>query len=223
MDETFGHIPLLDAIDLDILMHKDAHFSGNFDVMIDYYENDGIGAMPDFSIERIQELALIEKSLGTSLSESLLPLPAKQLVERSKENYIRLRETCEKNPDSLAAKIAHLILTEEEDPEEEINSILEEKNSVFQSMVQLLQSSDYYDPLFPGYGRTPIFAAIVLERLKDPQAIPHLFSALGHENFFTDDAIIHALISFKEKSKDFLLKKLYGEPFTKENIHAMIA
>ena len=56
MDENFGHIPLLDAIDLDILMHKDAHFGGNFDIMIDYYEKEGVGSMPDFETDRIIEI-----------------------------------------------------------------------------------------------------------------------------------------------------------------------
>ncbi|NBO24206.1 MAG: hypothetical protein EBU93_03100 [Chlamydiae bacterium] len=223
MDESFGHIPLLDAIDLDILMHKDAHFGGNFSIMLEYYENDGIGVMPDFDIERIEELHKIEHSLQTSLSEQLLPLPAKQLVERSKKTYEELRAIYDQDVPSLAKAFSDLILSEEEYPEKEIEAILQYQEQAFQPSVHLLNSSDYYDPLFPGYGRMPIFAAEILQKLQDERAIPYLFAALGQENFFTDDAIIHALISFKEKGKYFLLKRLTHEPFTKENMHAITA
>jgi len=223
MDDKFSHIPLLDAVDLDILMHKDAHFGGNFSIMIEYYEGDGIGSMPDFELDRIKELDQIEKALGSSLSEMLLPLPAKQIVERSKKNYQDLRSIYEKNEISIAKAVSDLILSEEEFPEEEINTLLSYKKECFAHMIHLLNSTDYYDPLFPGYGRAPILAAIILERLQDPLAIPHLFSALGQENFFTDDAIIHALVSFGEEAKSFLLKKLTGEPFTKDNLYAITA
>ena len=84
MDEEFGHIPFLNAIDLDILMHRDAHFGSNFSIMIDYYKEDGVGVMPDFELERLEELATLEKSLGTSLSQDLLPPQALEQVERSR-------------------------------------------------------------------------------------------------------------------------------------------
>ncbi len=223
MDENFGHIPLLDAVDLDILMHKDAHFSGNFDIMIDYYENEGVGAMPDFELDRIKELQSIEQSLGQSLSKTLLPLPAIQLVEKSKKLYQTLKSAYETPEAVLPAAISDLILSEEEYPEKEIEAISTFGSKALDPMIQILENPDYYDPLFPGYGRLPIFAAIVLEQLQDPKAIPHLFSALGQENFFTDDAIIKALVSFGNDSKQFLLKRLTQEPFTKENVYAITA
>lgn len=223
MDDNFGHIPLLDAIDLDILMHKEAHFGGNFEVMLDYYKKDGVGVMPDFDEERIKELYTIEKSLGASLTDSLLPLPAKQMVEKSKNLYQELRLAHEQSDKAIAAKVADLILTEDELPQKEIQNLVSMGKEAFIPMVHLIESTDFYDPLFPGYGRTPIFAAMVLEKLKDKSAIPHLFAALGQENFFTDDAIIKSLISFGDEAKTFLIKKLSGEPFTKENIYAITA
>jgi hypothetical protein len=223
MDDTFGHIPLLDAVDLDILMHKEAHFGGSFEVMIDYYNKDGVGVMPDFDEQRINELFTIEKSLGVSLVESLLPLPAKQMVEKSKKLYQELRSAYEQIDQGIAIKVSDLILTEEELPEKEIQNLVLLGQMAFGPMIHLIESTDFYDPLFPGYGRSPMFAAMVLEKLKDKSAIPHLFAALGQENFFTDDAIIKSLISFGDEAKTFLIKKLTGEPFTKENIYAITA
>lgn len=223
MDEEFGHIPFLNAIDLDILMHKDAHFGSNFSIMIDYYKEDGVGVMPDFELERLEELATLEKSLGTSLSKDLLPPQAVEQVERSRKMYQDLRKVYESGDQSLAAKISDLILTEKEFPEEEIENILKFGKDCFDALIHLVTSVDFYDPLFPGYGRTPIFAAIALEKLQDKRALPYLFSALGQENFFTDDAIIRAIISFKEEGKAFLLKRLVQEPISKENVHAIMA
>jgi HEAT repeat protein len=222
-DELLGHIPILDAVDLDILMHKDAHFGGSFDIMIDYYKRDGVGVMPDFDLKRIKELKKIEASFQGSLSESLLPMPAQQAVERSKKLYSELREVYEQEAESLPKAICDLILTEEEYPENEISTLFRYGKAAVHPLIQLLSASDYYDPLFPGYGRAPIFAAMTLEKLQDSAAIPHLFAALGQENFFTDDAIIRALISFGKEAKTFLLKRLTKEPFSKDNVHAITA
>lgn len=223
MDEEFGHIPFLNAIDLDILMHKDAHFGGNFSIMIDYYKEDGVGVMPDFELTRIEELAALEKSLGTSLSLDLLPSQATMQVEKSKKMYQSLRDVYAGQSANIATKISDLILTEKEFPEEEIEALLESKEACFEPLVHIVSSVDFYDPLFPGYGRTPIFAAMALEKLQDKRALPYLFAALGQENFFTDDAIIRAIISFKEDGKAFLLKRLIQEPISKENVHAIMA
>lgn len=223
VDESFGHMPLLDAVDLDILMHKEAHFGGNFSIMIDYYAENGVGVMPDFELSRIEELQAIERSLGTSLAEHLLPPQAMEQVKLSKKLYHDLRQVYSAGDKTLGAKLSDLILTEKELPMEEIQAILKFSTSCFEPLCQLVTNPNLYDPLFPGYGRTPIFAAMALENLQDQRALPYLFSALGQENFFTDDAIIRAIVSFKEEGKNFLLKRLVQEPITKENLHAAMA
>ena len=50
MDDEF---PLVDGIIHEILMHRDIHFSGSFEAMITYYEIDGKGSQPDFSLNRL--------------------------------------------------------------------------------------------------------------------------------------------------------------------------
>ena len=57
-------LPILDELDTEILKHRDAHFGGNFQVMIDYYEQEGIGVVPDFDIDRIVELHELQEKLG---------------------------------------------------------------------------------------------------------------------------------------------------------------
>ncbi len=222
-NDDFGYIPLLDAVDLEILMHKDAHFSKQFPIMIEYYEQDGIGVMPEFDLERIKELKAIETSLQNSLSDTLLPDAAKQQVERSKKLYLDLKSAYDSSDHLIAQAVANLILSEEEYPENEIAALVEFQSVAVDPMIHLISSNDYYDPLFPGYGRSPIFAAKVLEQIQDRKAIPYLFAAIGQENFFTDDAIIQSLLSFGEEAKSFLIKRLLQEPISKENLHAIMA
>lgn len=216
-------IPLVDTIDLEILMHRDTHFSGNFGVMLEYYEKEGVGVMPDFSIKRIKKLLLEEQRLGQNLSELLLPSSAQEVVDDAKKMYLELRdvyETTPPNPISIA--ISDLIFSEDDSPKAEIESLCKEGKAAVKSLISVLKSDKLYDPLYPGYGRAPVLAAECLAKIQDERAIPALFEMLGQENFFTDDAIISALVSFGDHAIEFLLKRLVHKPFSKDNEHAAI-
>ncbi len=216
-------IPLLDAIDMEILMHRDAHFGGSFGIMLEYYEKEGVGTQPDFEEKRIAELAHVETDLGENLSDVILPEAAHLTVEKSKQLYQDLREVYEVDPPKPhAILISNLILSEEIVPEEEMQALIDEGQTVVPLLIDLMNSESFYDPIYPGYGRSPIFAAKVLGELKDETAIPFLFQALGQENFFTDEAIIKAIRAIGNKSKQFLIKALQHKPYSKNNEHAAI-
>lgn len=215
---------LIDTIDMEILMHLDAHFAGNFESMLEYYEQDGVGVMPDFEIKEIKRLQNLEAEEGKSLIETYLPEAAKEITQKAKKLYQELREIySNKNIRQENILLSDLILSEEEFPKKEIDAIVQNGKEIVPLLINLLSSESFYDPLFPGYGRSPIFAAKCLGEIQDERAIPPLFEALGHENFFTDEEIIKALSLFGEKSKTFLIKRLKQGPFSKDNEHAAIA
>ena len=217
-------IPIIDTVGLEILMHRDVHFGGNFEIMIEYYEKDGVGVMPDFSIEQIKGLQALEKKEGKDLAASYLPTPAKEQVAKSKELYIELRNAYEsKKAGDPMLLVSDLLLAEEESPDAAMDALVQQGPAVLPALIHLISSSSFYDPLYPGYGRAPIFAAQCLGKIKDERAIAPLFEAMGQENFFTDEAIISALCSFGESSKKFLFKVLRTKPFSKDNEHAAIA
>ena len=216
--------PVVDAIDMDILMHRDAHFGGSFDMMLEYYLQDGVGMMADFEMKEIKKLKNLEDQMGKNLAEIFLPEAAEKVVNESKKLYHDLREVYSKeSPEPLAILLSDLILSEEEDPKSEMDALIAKGEEVVPPLIHLLSSQTFYDPLFPGYGRTPIFAAKCLAAIQDKRAIPPLFEALGEDNFFTDEEIIKALSSFGEESKGFLLKRLRLEPYSKDNEYAAIA
>ncbi|MCB1106525.1 MAG: HEAT repeat domain-containing protein [Chlamydiia bacterium] len=215
---------VVDAIDMEILMHRDAHFSGSFDVMLEYYKQSGVGTMPDFEIEEIQRLQTMESELGQNLSEIYLPDAAKDAVIASKALYQEFRRVySDEKVKKENLLISDLILSEEEHPEKEIRALIQEGKKMVPLLIHLISSDLFYDPLFPGYGRSPIFAAQCLGKIQDERAIPPLFEALGQENFFTDEEIIYALASFGDRSKSFLLKRLKQDPLSKDNEYAAIA
>ncbi len=216
-------IPLLDEIDLEILMHRDAHFGGNFGIMIEYYENEGVGVMPDFDLERIIELQTIQEELGEDLSAKLLPMPVMEEIGRAKDLYHKLQQVYEHKKATIPILISDLILTEEEEPMEEITAIIKEGEKMTDSLIHIIDSTDFYNPLFPGYGRTPAFAAVCLDKIGDPKAIPHLFGALGGENLDLEEIFISSLVAFGTPAKTFLLKKLTGKKISKDNLNAAIA
>lgn len=219
-----SEVPLVDAIDMEILMHRDAHFGGSFDTMLEYYHQDGVGTMPDFEVEEIKKLKNLEDQMGKNLSETLLPEAAQEVVAKSRKIYQELRDVYSaETPEPLSLLLSDLILSEEEYPESEIKALVEKGKEAVPPLIHLVSSHSFYDPLYPGYGRTPIFAAKCLAEIQDERAIPPLFEALGHDNFFTDEEIIKALAAFGSKSKEFLLKVLKQDPFSKDNEYAAIA
>jgi len=223
-DSNKFSIPLLDNVDIEILMHKDVHFSSNFSIMLKYYMEDGVGSQSEFSIKRIKKLMEHSDSLKEDLSEILLPEEAKLKVEDAKKMYLDLREVYEKGSSSkMSIAISDLILTEEEYPEKEIETIVSFGKQITALLIDLIKSDKLYDPIYPGYGRAPLFAATCLGKIEDEKAIAPLFQGIKGENFFVDEAFILALTSFKEKAEEFLLKRVKHKPFSKENEHAAIA
>ena len=216
-------LPLLDETDIEILMHRDVHFSGNFDVMVAYYKKKGVGALTEFSLKKILHLQQIQDKSPEDLSSSLLPEASKAEVEDSKKIYLELRDLYEKKESSpMAVAIADLILSEEEEPTAEMDLIISYGSNIVPLLINLITTDNLYNPLYPGYGRAPIFAAYCLEKIQDPKAIAPLFHMLGRHHVFADEAFIYALVSFKEIVREFLLQRLIHEPFGKDNEHAAI-
>lgn len=217
-------LPLLDETDMEILMHRNTHFGGNFNEMIRYYEEDGIGINEEFELDRIRELQQVEHDLGEDLGEKVLPEHAKEKVHEAKEAYIKLRDIYDMDsPPPMGKLIADLILSEDEPPENEMKALVDEKEKGVASLIKLIQSESYYDPLFPGYGRAPIYAAQTLGKIKDEKAVAPIFSALGQENFEAESALISALHEFGEPAKAFLVQRLTQLPLSLDNTRASIA
>lgn len=211
--------PLLNEIDLEILMHKDAHFGGSFPVMIDYYKENGVGAQEDFDLQRIQDLATFDKD--GHLSAETLPELAKNDVLFAKELYKKFKDCYEEN-DELPKKLADLILSESFDPTKEIEALSSFQKRAIKPLVEILLQDYFYNPLNPGYGRAPINAALTLKKIGNSEAIPHLFNALG-KSFTIDEILINTLMSFKEEGEDFLRNRLKADMYTKDNYLAALA
>ncbi len=223
--KDFGIYPIADNIDNEILMHRDAHFGGRFSLMIDYYNQEGKGAIDEIDLDRILFLANLEEKSGQNLAPLLLSGRESSKVGHSKEYYKKLRDVYdEKSEESDKARlVADLILSEEEYPEKEINSIVEKGSIMVPALIEILNSDDFLDPLFPGYGFAPELAAICLGKIKDQVAIKPLFSALGKEGFFMEESILEALKRIDQPAKLFLIKTIKSRPITIDNEKAALA
>lgn len=214
--------PLIDKLDHDILMHKDAHFSGNFSLMIDYYEKDGKGVIEEFDLDRIQQLSEAEKQSGQFISEEILSDEEKEEVLKAKAKYASLRNAYDL-PEPLAHKIADLVFSEDFDAEKEIEAVLEHGAPAIPLLLQLVKDDDFYHPLFPGYGFAPLYAIECLGKLKAKEAIIPLFESLSKTEFFGEEAVLSALFHIGEPAKEFLLNVVKKVPISKDNENAAIA
>ncbi len=224
-NENVEGLPLADAHDSEILMHRDAHFGGKFDVMLEYYIDEGKGVNPEFDLERIHALARIEKDMKTDLAPLLLSGVQAEKVAESKNAYKKLRHLYE-NPKAQTKNmllIADLILSEEQVPQNEIDAIIAEKGAIVPALIELLKSEEFYDQLFPGYGLAPTLAARCLGLIGDKRAIIYLFEAIGQGDFFDEDVALAALKSIGKPAKEFLLKVVHGRPLNEDNEKAAIA
>ncbi len=222
--DDLSFLPLLDNLDHEILMHRDAHFSGSFTLMIDYYQKEGKGAHPDITIKRLKELERLEKRTNMNLSDLVLTDGEKEEVGRSKNMYLSLRELYEsKEPLEIPRLIADLILSEDDPPSKEIANLKANGSPVITPLIDLLASFDFYNPIFPGYGHAPALAAKTLGQMNDERAVIPLFEALGNGDFHMEETVLEALSHLEEKSRDFLLKALMRLPITKDNERAAVA
>lgn len=225
LDSSFEHFPIADALDHEILMHRDAHFGGLFSTMLEYYANEGKGIQPEFTLDRIERLDVLEKQIKQNLAALFLDASEMQKVADVREAYRQLRSIYEiKNPKSMHPQlIADLILTEDEEAEAEVEAIVKEKGSIVKLLIDLLRNEQFHDPLFPGYGLAPSLVVKCLGQIGDKRAIISLFEAIGEGDFFDDDVILEALCEIGEPAKEFLMKVVEGLPINEDNEKAAIA
>lgn len=217
---------MTDEIDHQILMHRDVHFGGDFSIMLEYYQQEeNIGVQPDFELERISYLSEVEYSLGQDIAPLILTGSEAEQVGKARKAYSLLKElyTTEDKKMILPRLIADLILTEEEEPEEEIAAVVAQGERIVPDLLRIISSDDSYDPLFPGYGYAPYLAIICLGEIKDPRAVVPLFEILGKETVFDEEVVLEALASIGEPAKTFLLKILKSRPLTQDNANAAFA
>lgn len=216
---------MANAEDHAILMHRDAHFGGSFDVMLDYYEEGGKGVMQEFDLARLRELQEYETQVGKDLAGMFLSGPEAEKIGAARKAYKDLRELYdnekEKNP--CPRLIADLILSEDEDPKSEIDAVVSQKSAIVPFLIELLRSDDFYDPLFPGYGQAPGLAARCLGLIGDKRAMFSLFEAIGESNFFSEDSVLDALKGIGDPAKEFLMRVVQSEPLNFDNERAAIA
>lgn len=223
-DPFLEEFPLNDQNNIEILMHREAHFSGSFKYMLEYYAQGGKGIRPEFEIENIRKLAELELTLQVNLAATFLTGPDAEKVALAKTAYKKLRDLYEKEPPSpFPILIADLIFSEEEIPAKEIEAIVHQKSVIVPSLVELLKAEEFYDPLFPGYGQAPSLAARCLGLIGDKRAIISLFEAIGQEDFFNEDILLESLKLIGEPAKTFLLHVVKGRPINFDNERAAIA
>ena len=212
----------IDETDHEILMHKDVHFSGSFSLMLEYYQEESKGIQEEFSLEQIERLAEVDSTSSTPLSLLILSEEEQEEVLRAKNTYLSLQKLYDIAP-SPAQKLADLILSEDEEPTQEIEALCELGQTAINLLIPVIQSEDFYNPLFPGYGLAPAHASQCLGRLRAKEAIIPLFEALPKTEFFGEEAIVQSLFQIGEPAKAFLLSVVKKIPLTKENENAAIA
>ncbi len=225
IEDDYDSFSLGDAMDSAILMHREVHFGGNFNIMIDYYQKAGKGVYEDFSLNRIEQLATYELATQQNLAPLLLTAQEAEKIALAKEAYQKLRKIYElKNEKTPHPRlIANLILSEEAEPIQEMAAVVKEQKAIVPALLELVRSEDFYDPLFPGYGQAPYLAAKCLGQIGDASAIITLFESIGRGDFFDDDINLNALKAIGEPAKQFLLKVLKSQPINEDNERAAIA
>lgn len=217
---------LTEQIDHQILMHRDAHFGGDFKVMLDYYsDEDHVGIQLDFDLDRIAYLAEVEKEIGQDLAPLMLNAAEAESVGKARLAYAQLKEIyeIESNTTLLPRLIADLVLSEEEEPLETIEAVVSQGTSITADLIALVKSDEMYDPLYPGYGYAPYLAILCLGQIGDARAIIPIFETLSRQLIFDEMVIIEALASIGEPAKEFLLQVIKSRPLTQDNLNAAFA
>lgn len=205
-EDDFYHMG--DAEAATILMHRDAHFGGDFDAMLEYYDTEGKGCY--FDIADVLAVAESERAHGVDLTALMLTGADAERVARAREKYEELTEIYEGTRSEKARLMADLILSEEEDEEAAVLAVVKKGSEMVGPLLELLQSDAFADPLFPGYGYAPSLAARCLGRIGGAEVVPYLFESIGDENSALDEEAVVALHHVGEPAKQFLLNIAKG-------------
>jgi hypothetical protein len=225
MENPNSLIPLMDAMDHEILMHKEVHFSGSFAQMLGYYESQTYGLVEDFEIERITKLNKLEIETSQSLSAHVLFESEMEDIDDAIKTYDQLREIAKMDdPTKIQAiLIAKLILSLESAQADAIQAIAYEGRKMIAPLIELLFNENYRNSLYPGFGLVPRLAIRCLSEIGGDRAIKGLFEALGRENFQNEELILSSLKDFGDPARDFLLWVAKSTPITQDNEKAAIA
>jgi len=217
------HISLVEEEVLEVLLHRDAHFGGQFSVMQDYYEKEGKGA--HFEAREVDKVCEMERVAGENLAPLLFSEGEMKSVAKVRSLYEGLRELCEqeatKNPHPKL--IAELILAEEDEETEALQAVATAGEKIVPELIKLATHEEFADPLFPGYGQAPLLAIKALEKIGDKRAIVPLFELIGCENVEMEEAALSTLASLKQHAEPFLLNILEARPITQDTERAVVA
>jgi len=205
----------LNEEDLEIIKHREAHFSGSFPAMVEYYQ---AKREPEFPLERMVELDALEKSHGSSLALILSEEDLEE-IDRAQKFYKKLKKTAKKG--SLEELMRDLLLSEE--PETAIESIVRTGKKAVPMLIALMQNEDLKSPLFPGRGQATALSLECLRRLKDDSAMIALFEEIGHEDVIDEEGALLALKAIGNPAMEFLLKIVSSLPITGDNERAAVA
>jgi hypothetical protein len=223
--------PVADELDQLILMHRNAHFSGSWEQMLRYYQEEGVGALDEIPIERIEQLSALEKEMGQDLFPQICTEQQQSHVERALEYYERLRKLYAlEEPEAEKPKlVTDLILAEEPERPRAEERCLTEGAQIVPLLLETLKQVDLLDPLFPGYGLAFERICSLLSQLKDHRSIVPLFEVLVHtarspERYFdTEQAAIESLAHLGDPAKQFLLALLQRRPVHHDHLLAAMA
>src|SRR5262249_41622069 len=148
--------------------------------------NKGKGAVQEFEIKRLYSLAEIEMQLQQNLAPLVLSGAEAEQVGLARQYYKELKDLYQSRTkkNRYPLLVADLILSEEEEPAAEIQSIVAEGANIIPELLELIRSENYSNPLFPGYGRAPTLAAKCLGLIGDKRAIIALFETIGEGGDF---------------------------------------
>lgn len=220
--DELADLPLFDEEDILILMHRDAHFSGSFSAMKEYYANpEAKGILEEIDPERIEFLESVQTRIKHDLAPLLITGPNAEKVALAKKTYAELQEVATKAPSSPEGALALAILSEE-DIDETLARLSKHMQARPESLLLLATSELFNDPLFPGYGTAPIMAIRLLGQMKYEPAIRGLFSLITRVDFDTESAALAALKRIGAPARQFALSQLASYPFTVDHERAVL-
>ncbi len=212
---------LIDEEDRLCVMHRDAHFGSSFDEMLRYYREEKKGAVLDIPLKRIESLREKEKSLGADIAPLLLSGSDAEKIQLAKKLYQELRTLFERgSEEKIVKEIVALILSEEEEYENDIDAILCIGKPIIPYLIEVVQSQTFKDPLFPGYGKAPLSAAYALGKLRAEEAIIALFELLCENPDEYEEVATGALTRIGKKAAEFLMRQVCKKPITSVNEQA---
>lgn len=216
-------VPLVDEEYQYILMQRDVHFSQNFDVMLEYYQQEEApGIDESVDIEKIVQLKEYEQKLGKNIAPLFLTGYEIEKIAYFRTLYRQFEDVYMLAKEGSTEKLIASLFLSDGLWEKIVERVDVHSLDKAELLYDVLSDERFSDSLAPAFGTVPCAIARLLGKLGTKEAIYTLFQKVGSSHFALEEEVLQALKAIGTPARDFCIQQVSSDLISSDHEKALI-